>query len=116
MKGNRSKFINEIRWVQKGNRNKLIMKYAGCKKRRDIVIFRILVYLVCNLFLIAFFCIDINECEEYRHDCQHKCNNTNGSFVCECYSGYSLAADGHTCTAEYGMRFHLFTLGLYVFH
>ncbi|KAM4692552.1 matrilin-4 [Rhinophrynus dorsalis] len=41
-------------------------------------------------------CIDM--CTEMDHGCQHKCVNVPGSYYCECNSGYTLNADGKTCS------------------
>ena len=41
---------------------------------------------------------DINECTSRSHNCAQACTNTAGSFTCSCNSGYTLAADGHSCT------------------
>ena len=30
-------------------------------------------------------------------NCDHSCSNTDGSFICLCDSGFTLASDGHTC-------------------
>ena len=30
-------------------------------------------------------------------ECQHICNNTIGSYVCDCRIGYALNSDGRTC-------------------
>lgn len=35
-------------------------------------------------------CVDIDECTEMVGACDHMCFNLNGSFVCNCYSGYQL--------------------------
>ena len=49
------------------------------------------------------FISDLNECEKKidgvvsNRGCQHKCNNTVGSFSCSCYNGYDLADDLTTC-------------------
>ena len=40
---------------------------------------------------------DINECSSGTHNCEHGCENTDGSFRCICNEGYSLAADGRSC-------------------
>ena len=45
---------------------------------------------------------DINECSSGTHNCAQVCNNTAGSFTCSCNSGFTLAADGRSCTEEGG--------------
>ena len=40
---------------------------------------------------------DINEWGSNKGGCEHRCENGEGSFTCECYSGYSLQPDGKTC-------------------
>jgi hypothetical protein len=42
-------------------------------------------------------CIDIDECENDDAGCAQLCNNTIGSFVCDCYSGYLLDEDEFAC-------------------
>ena len=42
------------------------------------------------------FQLDIDVCNE-THNCSQICTKTNGSFICECYSGYLLDTDGVTC-------------------
>ena len=32
------------------------------------------------------------------NNCEHKCENTTGSFYCKCEKDYSLNIDGETCT------------------
>ena len=44
--------------------------------------------------------IDINECTEGAHDCDHICTNNEGSYTCSCSRGYSLAGDGKSCTGK----------------
>ena len=42
---------------------------------------------------------DINECNDTAlNDCEHICNNTAGSYDCDCNTGYDLQADGISCT------------------
>ena len=48
--------------------------------------------------------IDIDECQENTHSCQHICINTNGSYVCDCNEGYELNSDGLTCKGTYNIR------------
>ena len=52
------------------------------------------------------FLSDINECANDSTDgsavgsqngCSQICTNTNGSFYCECFSGYELSDDFMTC-------------------
>ena len=42
------------------------------------------------------FQLDIDVCNE-THNCSQICTTTNGSFICECNSGYLLDIDGVTC-------------------
>ena len=39
---------------------------------------------------------DVNECFTH-HDCSHICVNNEGSYHCECESGYELSEEGRTC-------------------
>ncbi|XP_078807913.1 nephronectin-like [Oryzias latipes] len=43
---------------------------------------------------------DVNECGLLERPCSQRCMNTPGSYRCYCESGYSLNADGYTCTKE----------------
>ena len=40
---------------------------------------------------------DINECSEGLSSCNQWCINTVGSYACDCYSGFALGTDNHTC-------------------
>ena len=42
-------------------------------------------------------CRNINECQLNIDECDHKCNDTDGSYTCDCRSGYRLTNDGKTC-------------------
>ncbi|CAN7940634.1 unnamed protein product, partial [Ixodes pacificus] len=42
-------------------------------------------------------CIDVNECEDGTHSCDHTCINVWGSYQCTCQMGYRLAEDGRAC-------------------
>ena len=41
---------------------------------------------------------DIDECATNTSRCSQKCNNTDGSFRCDCDEGYELSDDQRTCT------------------
>jgi len=41
--------------------------------------------------------IDINECDDNNGGCEQICTNTDGSFQCDCRSGFTLNNDGMTC-------------------
>ena len=43
--------------------------------------------------------IDIDECSENSHLCQHICYNTNGSYVCDCEPGFTM--DSYMCIGIY---------------
>lgn len=40
---------------------------------------------------------DIDECETDNGNCQEQCNNTLGSYFCECAAGFALQPDERTC-------------------
>lgn len=44
---------------------------------------------------------DINECDTQNGGCQHICMNTEGSYSCQCRSGFILKQDKHSCTGNY---------------
>ena len=41
--------------------------------------------------------LDIDECALGTDTCSQICRDTDGSYRCECNSGYALDADGRTC-------------------
>ena len=44
---------------------------------------------------------DIDECgNQTTHECEHICNNINGSYVCSCEDGYDLNLDGFSCDGK----------------
>ena len=47
--------------------------------------------------------LDIDECE--GEPCEHICENTNGSFKCNCTLGYVLNMDGLTCDGKNAGKF-----------
>ena len=46
---------------------------------------------------LLYISLDINECTNDTHLCEHNCYNTNGSYVCDCQPGYQLS-NGLTCS------------------
>ena len=46
----------------------------------------------------SIFFSEIDECADAAlNDCEHVCNNTVGSYDCDCNTGYDLQADGISC-------------------
>ena len=45
--------------------------------------------------------LEIDECSVGSNNCEHNCRNTAGSFVCSCFTGYSLTANGFSCMSMY---------------
>lgn len=41
--------------------------------------------------------VDVNECQVNNGGCAHMCNNTDGSFLCSCEAGYTLAFNNVHC-------------------
>ena len=52
---------------------------------------------ICMYVILIFVVADIEECETNNGECQHNCNNTDGSYYCSCNNGYFLNDDKHTC-------------------
>ena len=42
--------------------------------------------------------LDINECLTLNGGCNQTCNNTVGSYFCDCSEGYVLDTDKHNCS------------------
>ena len=51
-----------------------------------------------RFFLNSF--ADTDECLTDKGGCDHVCDNTDGSYSCSCYSGYTLNNDQHTCRGQ----------------
>ena len=43
---------------------------------------------------------DVNECIEEKGCCDHVCEDTEGSFICSCFEGYSLMEDQARCQGK----------------
>lgn len=39
--------------------------------------------------------LDIDECANGNNDCQQRCVNTEGSFICQCFMGFELVDTTH---------------------
>ena len=63
-----------------------------------LVLLNLLVCISLENSVIAF--VDINECNPSRNDCEQACNNTVGSYLCSCLSGYSLADNKKNCNGK----------------
>ena len=44
--------------------------------------------------------VDIDECAEETDNCAQLCNNTAGSYTCNCRTGYRLDSDGRSCNGN----------------
>ena len=82
-----------------------------------------------NTFINARLCLstDIDECandstdgsadgstEGSQNGCNHICTNTNGSFSCECFSGYQLSDDMMTCVGRYVSKYTYIHTYIYI--
>ena len=41
-----------------------------------------------------------SECDVDNGGCDHYCTETINNYTCSCYPGYTLQADGKTCTGK----------------
>ena len=52
-----------------------------------------------NLMLYMY-TVDINECSEGLSSCNQICINTVEGYNCDCYFGFALSSDNHTCQGQ----------------
>ena len=55
---------------------------------------------ICLSFCLNPFVSDKNECNLNNAGCEHVCNNTAGSFNCDCRAGFQLKADKLGCEGK----------------
>ena len=61
----------------------------------------LLVYIAMSIQVFGpLFPPDTDECLSPDHGCEQTCDNTDGSYVCNCTNGYVLNADGRTCNGK----------------
>lgn len=48
--------------------------------------------------------VDTDECATGMDTCDQNCHNTNGSFICNCNTGYTLNSNGRTCDGMFFCR------------
>lgn len=59
-----------------------------------------------NYFLLTMNCFSnmhlaaVDMCAPGRHECDQICVSNNGSYVCDCYEGYTLNPDKKTCSGK----------------
>ena len=58
--------------------------------------------------------LDIDECADGMNNCKDICRNTNGSYSCDCRSGYSLNNDGYTCSGKSTLMSNYNCVGMHV--
>ena len=58
------------------------------------------VILIATVYIPTFYFSDINECAQNNGACDRFCNNTEGSFFCQCGDGYNLNEDGRQCDGK----------------
>jgi len=68
---------------------------------RYVVMSRIL-QIICEVF---FSLSDVNECAINNGGCEQICNNTIGSFICTCGSGYQLDENRMNCSGKIWIDF-----------
>ena len=54
------------------------------------------------------FFVDINECLSNNGGCTHICVNQDGSYQCQCNSGFHLQSDGKTCSGDGSLDYFIF--------
>lgn len=66
----------------------------------DNVKVELLVSGYCNGWSVVL--TDVDECAEVPGACSQECENTPGSYICKCTTGYRKETDGRTCKKEDG--------------
>ena len=83
------------------------------------LIFDVIVNILQYTHIYIHFNIDIDECAADIDGCNHNCSNTNGSYVCFCYTGYKLHDNMKTCIGKvysyiYCYQFLVYTMCIYM--
>ena len=64
----------------------------------DLIVTVSICSTTCLIFSLL---IDIDECVDNNGGCHQLCNDTDGSYECDCYEGYQLLPDDVTCEGMY---------------
>ena len=49
------------------------------------------------MITVSVFIVDINECLNNNGSCSDECVNTEGSYHCKCFTGYTLKPNQRDC-------------------
>ena len=66
--------------------------------------------MILIIIITHFVVSEIDECFLGIHNCMQLCENLNGSYACNCQTGYALNPDGYTCrgnkvyTSKYNIK------------
>jgi len=52
------------------------------------------------MFISALF-LDVDECSMNNGGCGHECENSEGSYSCQCHPGYRLHPNQHDCVGPF---------------
>ena len=77
-----------------------VQRYGYCIIVCEVKILNFLSKKICFKCDIIFF-TDNNECLVNNGDCSQKCENTLGSFECQCLIGFKLNVDKRTCDGRF---------------
>ena len=87
--------------LSRRNRPCLTARVLDCKEVHwNVHSCKSLYSLCCVPFftlLCSTFPADIDECLMMTDNCQQNCTNTEGSFMCSCFSGFILLSDNRSC-------------------
>ena len=64
--------------------------------------------MMLPLIDIILLSLDIEECANGLHGCDHHCHNNHGSYTCSCRIGYRLQGDGRSCEGKLATRLLLY--------
>ena len=82
----------------------LCMVFGHCHAYNSVYFWKMFFILYTNVMYAVYqhtcilFSLDVNECSINNGGCQHTCVNTDGSYECQCRSGYRLSSNGRSCS------------------